>query len=58
MIYKFRAILDNEEDIFRDIAIEAEDTLEDLHNALVNGFGFDGMGVGAFYFFGCDWDWD
>lgn len=48
MIYKFRAILDNEEDVFRDIAIDSKDSLEDLHNALVNAFGFDGTEVGAF----------
>jgi hypothetical protein len=41
MVYKFRAILDAEEDIFRDIL--ADDTLEDLHNAIFNSFGFDGM---------------
>ena len=35
MIYKFRVILDAEEDIFRDIAIESDNTLEDLHNAIV-----------------------
>ena len=49
MIYKFRAILDAEEDIFRDIAIDDNDTLEDLHNALVNAFGFDGLEVASFY---------
>jgi hypothetical protein len=43
MVYKFRVILDAE-DIFRDIAILADDTLEDLHNAIFNSFGFDGMG--------------
>jgi hypothetical protein len=57
MIYKFRAILDNEDDVFRDIAIEAKDNLEDLHNALVNAFGFDGTEVGAFYTCGDDWAW-
>ena len=36
MVYKFRVILDTEEDIFRDIAILEDDTLEDLHNAIVN----------------------
>jgi hypothetical protein len=40
MVYKFRVILDAE-DIFRDIAILADDTLEDLHNAIFNSFGFD-----------------
>ena len=49
MIYKFRAILDAEEDIFRDIAIESDNSLEDLHNALINAFGFDGTEVGTFY---------
>ena len=55
MIYKFRAILDAEEDIFRDIAIEKEATLEDLHNAIVNAFGFDGTEMAAFYT--CDESW-
>ena len=56
MIYKFRAILDAEEDIFRDIAIQEEDTLEDLHNALVNAFGFDGKEIASFYT--CDDQWN
>lgn len=55
MVYKFRVILDAEEDIFRDIAILEEDTLEDLHNAIVNAFGFDGLEPGSFYT--CDDDW-
>jgi hypothetical protein len=56
MIYKLRVILDNEEDIFRDIAIESSDSLEDLHNALVNAFGFDGNEVASFYT--CDDNWN
>jgi len=55
MVYKFRVILDTEEDIFRDIAILEEDTLEDLHNAIVNAFGFDGMEAASFY--ACDDSW-
>ena len=42
MIYKIRAIVDAEEDVFRDIALHSESTLEDLHNALNQSFGFDG----------------
>jgi len=49
MVYKFRVILDTEEDIFRDIAIMDSDTLEDLHNAIVNAFGFDGTEIASFY---------
>ncbi|AEW85303.1 hypothetical protein B0A78_13585 [Flavobacterium columnare NBRC 100251 = ATCC 23463] len=56
MIYKFRVILDAEEDVFRDIAIEENDSLEDLHNAIVNAFGFDGMEMAAFYT--CDDQWN
>lgn len=55
MVYKFRVILDAEEDIFRDIAIQEEDTLEDLHNAIVNAFGFDGLEIASFYT--CDDEW-
>ena len=56
MVYKFRVILDAEEDIFRDIAILEDDTLEDLHNAIFNAFGFDGMEVASFYT--CDETWN
>jgi hypothetical protein len=56
MVYKFRVILDAEEDIFRDIAILENDTLEDLHNAIVNAFGFDGLEVASFYT--CDDTWN
>jgi hypothetical protein len=45
----------DEEDIFRDIAILADDT-EDLHNAIFNSFGFDGMEVASFYT--CDETWN
>lgn len=55
MVYKFRVILDAEEDVFRDIAIMKNNTLEDLHNAIVNAFGFDGMEIASFYT--CDDEW-
>lgn len=56
MVYKFRIILDAEEDIFRDIAILEDDTLEDLHNAIVNAFDFDGLELASFYT--CDEQWN
>lgn len=49
MVYKFRVILDAEDDVFRDIAIKSTDTLEDLHNSIINAFGFDGAEGGSFY---------
>ena len=56
MVYKFRVILDAEDDVFRDIAIESNDTLEDLHNAIVNAFDFDGLEIASFYT--CDDQWN
>jgi hypothetical protein len=56
MVYKFRVILDTEDDVFRDIAIMEDDTLEDFHNAIVNAFDFDGMEIASFYT--CDDKWN
>lgn len=56
MIYKFRIILDAEEDIFRDIEIEAENTLEELHNAITQAFGFDGSEMASFYISDEEWN--
>jgi hypothetical protein len=43
MVYKFRVILDAEEDIFRDIAILADDTLEDTQcrSSILLDFGME-----------------
>lgn len=49
MIYRFRAILDAHEDVFRDIEIEATDSLEDFHNAITQAFGFGGQEMASFY---------
>ena len=49
MIYRFRIILDTHEDVFRDIEIEASDTLEDLHNVITQSFGFAGQEMASFY---------
>jgi hypothetical protein len=47
MVYKFRIDSRRGRRCFRDIAI-LDDTLEDLHNAIFNSFGFDGMEVASF----------
>jgi hypothetical protein len=51
MIYRFRVILDNttEDDVFRDLEIRESDTMEDLHNIIIQSFGFDGMEMASFY---------
>ena len=58
MIYRFRVILDNdtEEDIFRDLEIRENDTLEDLHNIITQSFGFDGSEMASFYLSNDQWD--
>ena len=58
MIYRFRIILDNdtEEDVFRDIEIQETDSLEDLHNAITQSFGFDGLEMASFYISNNEWD--
>ena len=56
MIYKIRIILDAEDDIFRDVEIEAKNTLEDLHNTITQSFGFMGNEMASFYT--CDEKWN
>jgi len=56
MIYKIRVILDTEDDIFRDLEIEAGNTLEDFHNAITQSFGFLGNEMASFYT--CDERWN
>lgn len=58
MIYRFRILLDTdtEEDVFRDIEIRENDSLEDLHNAITQSFGFDGLEMASFYVSNDDWE--
>ena len=56
MIYKFRIILDAEEDVFRDLEIEAHASLEDFHNAIAQSFGFDGSEMASFYVSNEEWE--
>ena len=58
MIYRFRVILDNtsEDDVFRDIEIREDDTMEDLHNVITQSFGFDGMEMASFYMSDEQWN--
>ena len=49
MAYKIRIILNTKEDVIRDIAIEQDANLEDLHNVISNSFGFTGDQMASFY---------
>ncbi len=55
MIYRFRVILDTEEDVFRDIEIEHDATLEDFHNVITQSFAFDGTEMASFYISDDQW---
>ena len=56
MIYRFRVILDANDDVFRDIEIEASATLEDFHNAITQAFGFAGQEMASFYLSNEEWE--
>ncbi|MEZ4858098.1 MAG: hypothetical protein R2781_04745 [Flavobacteriaceae bacterium] len=49
MIYRFRVILDTQEDVFRDIEMEDSASLEDFHNVITQAFGFGGQEMASFY---------
>ena len=49
MIYRMRSILDAETDVIRDFEIEATATLEELHDAISQSFGFAGKEMASFY---------
>lgn len=56
MIYRFRVVLDVLDDVFRDIEIRETDTLEDLHNAISQSFGFEGTEMASFYTSDEEWN--
>ncbi|HET8753341.1 MAG TPA: hypothetical protein VFM59_03190 [Salinimicrobium sp.] len=56
MLYRFRVILDAEDDVFRDIEILSDSTLEDFHNSIVQSFGFDGTEMASFYLSDDEWN--
>ncbi|AXT63418.1 hypothetical protein D1816_24755 [Aquimarina sp. AD10] len=56
MIYRFRVILDTEEDVFRDIEIEQDASLEQFHNVITQSFGFDGTEMASFYISDDQWN--
>ena len=50
MLYKLRIFLETDgKDVYRDIEIQDDATLEDLHNVIVNSFDFDGTEMASFY---------
>lgn len=54
--YIFRVAPDIEEDVFRDIEIKAEQSFENLHNAIIEAFDFQGDQMASFYMSDQDWE--
>ena len=49
MIYRFRAILNSKEEVYRDLEIQDTASFEDFHNAITQAFGFEGQEMASFY---------
>ncbi|MFD1292551.1 hypothetical protein ACFQ5N_01775 [Lutibacter holmesii] len=56
MAYKFRVILDVEEDVFRDIIVADTINLEELHFTIAKAFGFKGQEMASFYKTDANWE--
>lgn len=48
-MFKIRVVLDTEEDVLRDILIDGNANLEQLHFAIAKAFGFNGQEMASFY---------
>jgi hypothetical protein len=55
-IYKFRILLEDNDQFFREIDVRANQTFEDFHTALVKSAGFDNKEMASFYI--CDSKWN
>lgn len=55
-VFKFRVIIDTEEDVFRDIEIETDATFEDLHRAILDAFDFEEGEMASFYMSDDKWE--
>ncbi len=50
MLYRLRVFLETKgDDVYRDIEIQGDDSLEDLHNVIVQSFDFEGDQMASFY---------
>jgi len=55
-IYRFRVLIEDNEQFFREIDVKANQTFEDFHNVLVTSAGFDNNEMASFYI--CDSKWN
>lgn len=55
-VFKFRVLVDATEDVFRDIEIRSDQTLQDLYDCIVTAFDFNGGVMAAFYVSNDEWE--
>ena len=55
-VFHIRILLDSSEDIFRDIEIEESANFFELHESLIEAFGFSGLEMASFYKSNEDWE--
>jgi hypothetical protein len=55
MIYRFRVILNAKEDVFRDLELRHDQSLEDFHNSITQAFGFGGQEMASFFLSNDEW---
>lgn len=54
-LFKFRVIMDTEQDVFRDIEIETESNFDALHKAVLDAFDFEQGEMASFYLSDDEW---
>ncbi len=54
-LFKFRVIIDTEQDVFRDIEIETESNFDSLHKAVLDAFDFEQGEMASFYLSDEEW---
>ena len=55
-VFKFRVLVDATDDVFRDIEIKSDQTLQDLYDCIVTAFEFNGGVMAAFYVSNDEWE--
>ena len=54
-LFKFRVIMDTEQDVFRDIEIETDSNFDSLHKAVLDAFDFEEGEMASFYLSDDEW---
>ena len=54
--YKFRVLIDAQDDVFRDIVVRGDNSFLEFHKSIVKSFGFEGDQMASFYMSNEEWD--